>query len=218
MKQIKRGNLIFNVREDTLDEWVVDEVLNMNMYMKPLDIKRGDIVLDIGMNIGAFSLLASFFGGKVIGFEPDIENFDIAYKNLLGNGFNATLYREGVSDMDKMVRLYLNEKKNRGQHTTTFVAGRRWVEIVCRDINRVLLEHRPTKVKIDCEGEEYKIIKAVKDWLDVKAIVFEYHRKILRDEENVKFNEIVGILEKDFIVNCKRDGKGWTQIIKAIRK
>jgi len=55
---INRGRLKFNVREDTLDEWVVDEVLKV--YQPALSMRPGDIVMDIGMNIGAFSCLACF--------------------------------------------------------------------------------------------------------------------------------------------------------------
>ena len=164
MYEISRSGMKFNVREDTLDEWIVDEVLLPTNYLMPLMVVAKDIVLDIGMNIGVFSVWAASRGAKVIGYEPEKENYDLAVSNMDINGFSGELFKKGVSDEDKTISLYLNEKKNRGQHQTTYVKGRRSVDIECVGINSILEKYKPTKIKIDCEGEEYKIIKAVKNW------------------------------------------------------
>lgn len=218
MREIKRGSLKFNVREDTLDEWIVDEVLS-GIYTRPLEIKRSDVVLDIGMNIGVFSVLAGYLGANIIGYEPEPENFEMAEYNILNNGLGGIFRNAGVSDENKTETLYLNEKKNRGQHSITPVKGRKTIDIKCFDINEILDEHRPNKIKIDCEGEEYKIIMAVTTWGQVDRIVFEWHRKLLKDESNVKFHKVICKLEADgFEVIAKRDGKGWYQFVKCIRK
>ena len=49
-------------------------------------IKNGDVVLDIGANIGYYTLIfAKLVGnsGKVFAFEPEPENFKILQKNIL---------------------------------------------------------------------------------------------------------------------------------------
>ena len=44
----------------------------------------------------------------------------------------------------------------------------------------------------------------------------EWHRRILKDEANIKFSNMIDKLEGDgFDVIAKRDGKGWTQMITA---
>ena len=216
INKIKRGELNFEVRENTLDEWVVDEVLAKGCYLKPLEVNERDKVLDIVMNIGAFSVLAAYHGAYVIGFEPCEKNYNQAKKNMQLNDFSYPIYQLGISDETKDIELYLNEKKNRGNHSTTKFRGRRGVTIKCIGINEVLYEYRPTKVKIDCEGEEYKIIMAVDDWYNVEVIRMEWHRRILKDEANIKFLNMIDKLERDgFDVIAKRDGKGWTQMITA---
>lgn len=218
MREITRSGMKFNIREETLDEWIVDEVLSPNDYLIPLMITAKDTVLDIGMNIGVLSVWAGSRGAKVIGYEPEKENFDISVSNMNINGFKGELFQKGVSDEDKVVSLYLNNKKNRGQHTTTFVGGRPSVDIECVGINSILEQYKPNKIKMDCEGEEYKIILAVKNWYDTEVLVFEWHRSVLRDKNNVMFHEVWDKLEKDFEIKGKKDGKGFTAIIKCKRK
>jgi FkbM family methyltransferase len=213
---IERGGLKFNVRKETLDEWVVDEVLDNSAYMKHLMVKEGDIVLDIGMNIGVFTIDCINRFATVVSFEPEPENFKLANKNISENSFNGETFNMGVSNVDKEVKLYLNNKKNRGNHSTTKFAGREEITMKCRGINEVLNEYDFNKAKIDCEGEEYNILMAVKDWKNVERIRLEWHRRILKDEKNIKFNEIIKNLEgHGFEVICKRDGKGWVQMITA---
>jgi FkbM family methyltransferase len=51
----------------------------------------GDVFLDLGANIGYFSLLAASIvqeSGKVISFEPNIQNLHLLYLSILENHFN----------------------------------------------------------------------------------------------------------------------------------
>ena len=219
MEQIKRNNLNFNIRPNTLDEWIVDEVLTPSCYMNHLCINSDDIVLDIGMNIGVFSVIALQEGAEVVAFEPEAENYAIAKSNIELNNYTADIYQMGISNKEKQISLYLNNKKNRGNHSTTKFRGRSEIKINCADINKVLKKREFTKIKMDCEGEEYKIIMAVKTWMQIKKIRFEWHRRILQDENNFLFTNMIEKLESDgFDVIAKRDGKGWTQMITANKK
>ena len=65
-------------RPDTLDEYVFKEI-------KPsyncLELGEGDIVLDIGANIGAFSKYAMEKGAYVYAYEPEPENYELLVVN-----------------------------------------------------------------------------------------------------------------------------------------
>jgi len=71
--------------------------LAINGIWEPLEtnliknkIKEGDIVLNIGANIGYYTLLiARLVGsnGKVFAFEPDLNNFKILKKNIEINNY-----------------------------------------------------------------------------------------------------------------------------------
>ena len=61
------------VRPGTSDSFVVEEVFS-GEYNK-LNITEDDVILDIGLNIGMFTLFALKKGAKrVIGFEAEVEN------------------------------------------------------------------------------------------------------------------------------------------------
>jgi len=215
---ITRGELKFFVRPETLDEWIVDEVGGDAAYIRPLKIKKGDIVIDIGMNIGVFTVTASKKGAKVFGFEPDYQNYKMAEKNCAINNVNANIKNVAVSDISKEKFLYLNEKKNRGNHSFTKFKGRRGVKVDCIGINDILESIKPNKLKIDCEGEEYNIVKAVNSWEGIEAVRMEWHRRILKDEKNIKFEELIAIMKNaGFNMVGKKDGKGWTQMIGFVK-
>ena len=65
-------------------------------------LKEGDVFLDIGANIGYFTMLASSVvkgKGKVIAIEPNPQNLQLIYSSLLENKIsNVTVYPYAASD------------------------------------------------------------------------------------------------------------------------
>ena len=64
-------------------------------------VRSGDTVIDIGANVGYYTLLFSELvgeTGRVIAFEPDPNNFALLERNVLGNGCrNVTLVPKAVA-------------------------------------------------------------------------------------------------------------------------
>jgi FkbM family methyltransferase len=83
------------------------------------EIKKGEVVLDIGANIGYYTLIfARLVGGegKVFAFEPDPTNFSLLKKNVELNGYkNVVLVPKAVSNKTEKIRLYLS-KNNKADH------------------------------------------------------------------------------------------------------
>lgn len=83
------------------------------------EVRPGDIVLDIGANIGYFTLLfAKLVGpqGQVIAFEPDPKNFSLLTQNVKINGYrNVVLVNKAVSERTNTGFLYLSDF-NSGDH------------------------------------------------------------------------------------------------------
>jgi FkbM family methyltransferase len=74
---------MFMLRPGTLDEYIYRQVIEYNEYGLPDSFSVDDIVVDVGTHIGLFAYAALKRGaGKVYGIEPDLENFEIARRNL----------------------------------------------------------------------------------------------------------------------------------------
>jgi len=94
---------IFKKRQDA------DEIT----YLKKI-IKPGDIILDIGANIGFYSkILSQCTGqnGKVHAFEPDQINFKHLKKNL-ATASNVILNNKAVSDKSEKIKIYKSKDLN----------------------------------------------------------------------------------------------------------
>lgn len=183
MKKIERHGLVWTVREKTSDEIIVGYVPNPVEYFNFIDIKPGDVVLDIGMNIGAFAVMAAHKGGKVIGYEPEPETYAIAVENFKNNNLEGITHMAGVSGLDGEALLYLDiPERNYSGFNTTVKEGlqgedfeREAIKIKLLGINKILEEYKPNKIKIDAEGAEWDIIMAVHDWYNAEKLVFECH-------------------------------------------
>ena len=83
-------------------------------------VKEGDIVLDLGANIGYFTLLATRLvgnKGKVYAFEPEPTNYSLLTKNIELNGYdNVIPEQKAVSNVKGMTKLFLSDKDT-GAHT-----------------------------------------------------------------------------------------------------
>jgi len=81
--------------------------------------KVGDVVVDVGANIGYYTvLLADKVGknGKVYAFEPDKTNFEILVKNIKENNLeNVVAVNAGVGSKSETKILY-KSKENLGDH------------------------------------------------------------------------------------------------------
>ena len=82
-------------------------------------IKSGDIIVDIGANIGYYTVLfADKVGklGKVIAIEPDPINFEILQKNIKENRLkNVVAVQAAVGSENKKMEIY-ESKTNYGDH------------------------------------------------------------------------------------------------------
>ncbi|MBI4677563.1 MAG: FkbM family methyltransferase [Elusimicrobia bacterium] len=83
------------------------------------EVKPGMTCLDIGANIGVYTLyLARLVGrsGRVVAFEPEPENFEMLERNVARNGYaQVECVRKAVSDRTGAADLGFCEE-NRGDH------------------------------------------------------------------------------------------------------
>ncbi|MDP6409940.1 MAG: FkbM family methyltransferase [Planctomycetota bacterium] len=150
-------------RAGTHDEVVKREIWDERIYpIDEVELAAGDSVVDVGAQIGAFSLLASRMPVTVFAYEPSPMNYALLERNVAANGledrvhaFPLAVQRPGVREL-----LLSQSYTNTGGHTSMCDLGPcRRVEAVSLDV--VLARHgldRCQVVKIDTEGAEYDIV------------------------------------------------------------
>ena len=101
---------------------------NMEISLRPYEpieteivkthVEKNNIVVDIGANIGYYTLLMALNQAKVFSYEPEPKNFKLLQKNVNLNNFssNVKLYNKAVSNYNGFSKLFL-AKGAPGMHT-----------------------------------------------------------------------------------------------------
>jgi len=130
-------------------------------------IKKGDVVLDVGANIGYYTLIfAKLVGdkGKVFAFEPDPDNFNLLKKNVAINGYkNVILIPKAVSSKSERVRLNIDNENKSGHSIIQTDRNQEYIEIdsICLDDYFVDYDGKVNFVKMDIEGFEGEAIRGM---------------------------------------------------------
>lgn len=165
----------------------IHEATGCDYERKGCQIKEGDVVVDLGANIGVFAHRAEMKGAsKVICFEPLSITYDVLKKNL---GSKSQAFQLAVSNK--------NEFKKFGIHSTFEHLGGGFCldktdilqdkkiiheEIVYSiDINQIFDKTLADKIdflKIDVEGGEVEILSSITDenLSSVRCLAAEFHR------------------------------------------
>jgi len=132
------------------------------------EIKNGNVVIDIGANVGYYSMLASKLVGSkglVLAFEPEESNYRLLKKNIRVNGLkNVRTYQLAVSDNSGTATLY-KCSKNHGDHRL-YNSGDGRKENTVRTVSLDdFMDNKVKKVdfiKMDIQGWELKVLRGMK--------------------------------------------------------
>lgn len=123
-------------------------------------VKPGMTVVEIGANVGFFTLLFSGLAGesgRVLAFEPDPSNFRLLERSARENSRgNINCRQAAVSDRAGTLKLFISEE-NRGDHRVYDCgAGRECVEVPAVSIDEALGPGAKADfIKMDIQGAEY---------------------------------------------------------------
>ena len=162
------------------DDNVITEHLSQNGCFEPLEtrlvqqvIKPGQTVIDVGANIGYYTLqFAKLVGptGHVYAFEPDPENYKLLCRNVAQNGYaNVTTIQKAVSNCSAQLKLFRNEE-NFGDHRIYDCDNGRpsvTVDTISLDQYVATIDRAIDVIKFDIQGAE--------------AMAFEGMSKLLHD-------------------------------------
>lgn len=192
----EQRKLSFKLREGTTDRFTYREVCERGEY-SDLQIATTDVVLDIGANIGCFSIMAAQKAKTVIAYEPDEENYAMLLENIkLNNAKNIIAINACVvGNHDKTRTFFINSGTNKARHSLfpmkTGYVGR---ATECENINNIIEKYTPTIIKMDTEGAEYEIISGMtaNALSKINMMAFEYHKDIIGDDaQGTKLSELL---------------------------
>ena len=169
-------------------------------------VNKGDIVIDIGANIGYYTLMfAKLVGdtGKIYSFEPDPRNFLILEKNIQINGYNnIILEKKAVSNKLGKSILYVNENSaGSSMHKPNNVVNQIDVDLITLDNYFEVNSITPDFIKIDIEGYELNALKGMESILqssDKTKIMIEYNPLTKKELNSDPMNSLAFLSELGF--------------------
>ena len=141
-------------------------------------VARDSVVVDVGANIGAFALTASYRAKVVYALEPEQSNYDLLVRNIELNGANNVCpYRVALSNRNG-TGLITRE----GMASSLYFqsASTKTEEVPTCTLQEFLTQHQIDQVdylKMDCEGAEWDIILSTPPEVltRIRHIEMEFH-------------------------------------------
>lgn len=177
---------------------IVEEIFFKDDYRIQSESSNSfETVIDIGANIGTFSLLASRKSRRVYSFEPFPENYNYLMNNLKANRVNnVTPINKAISKTNGTEKLYLGDSLG-GHSLFDLSKGKQksnYVEIETITLADFFNEYKISEVdfmKIDCEGAEGYIFDSTSD-----DVLKRVHRYAIEFHDNVSILNHKEIIEK----------------------
>jgi FkbM family methyltransferase len=147
------------------------------------EIEPGSTVVDIGANIGLFSLLAARKALRVFSFEPYGPCFDWLSRNINTNNLGGTVhpFKQAVGDVDGTRTFYVHPEFTSNNFYQSTIGEP--VTVTCTTLGAILKDHCDNKcdfLKMDCEGAEFEILLGADDDLlrRIGKISLEVHEGV----------------------------------------
>ena len=192
---LPRQNLRFKVKtEDVVGRHIykyhVHEAALTAFLAKQLTFEPGDVIIDIGANIGWYSVLLERLspdGVDIFSFEPDPLNFTLLTENLRLNEAGRVLAtQKALAAEPGVMRLYQHNSSNLGRHSLLQLQDGAAVDVQTTTLNHFWAEQNlgeriPRFIKIDIEGYELHALRGASDVLArCPAVLCEYSPTYMR--------------------------------------
>lgn len=130
-------------------------------------ISQGATVLDVGANIGVYTMLAakrSGVSGKVISLEPIPQTFQQLSESLRLNGYaNVLVYNVAAWEQNRQLEMFCSETENVGSYGVDIKKGKQsGISVQAVRIDDFMSQLgilRVDLIKIDVEGAELSVLK-----------------------------------------------------------
>jgi FkbM family methyltransferase len=138
---------------------------NDEMHVWRAHLRPGDLFVDVGANIGIYTVFALDLGAEVIAVEPTARA-DRVREHLRLNGYEATVLQQALSDAPGTVRM--TDHLDSLNHLV--LDGPGGVEVPATTLDEVLGDRTAAGVKIDVEGAERLVLQGARRALAERRI------------------------------------------------
>ena len=165
------------------------------------ELHQGDTFLDVGANIGFFTMLAAHLVGslgQVVAIEPMDKNLQLIYLSVEKNGFkNVEVFPFGASDRSTLVPIVTDPNTSNAlvqsaasQRRPSLVAPTRTLDWMCAGLKRLDF------VKMDIEGHELFAWRGAKDLFSKfkPKIATEFHPLAMRENAAIDCRDYVELM------------------------
>ena len=163
----------------------------MKQYFKP---KNGEVVLDVGANVGKYTLTSARTVGKsgfVVAIEPNVNNYLSLLKALKVNKFfNVCAVKCAASDHDGSLKLFTG--LNSGTHSAFCNQGRGVSVVECLMMDGLIKSLKLGRldwVKVDVEGAELSVLCGLQESL------LQFKPKLIVEVWDRTRREVLGLMK-----------------------
>ena len=191
-------------------EWGFYEKYETELFKRL--VKKGMVVVDIGANVGYYTLLVAHLvgdEGKVFAFEPDPNNYSLLCKNIEVNGYrNVIPVRKAVFNKSGKTSLFL-DKNNLGGHSLSEANVHKsasiTVEVTSLDDYFKNTDCKIDVIKMDVQGSEMGVLEGMTNTInrnDNLKIITEFWPMGLRNSGSSPIDFLNKLVEYGFALYC----------------
>ena len=167
----------------------LDEFYDMGFLLHLL--REKDIFVDVGANIGSYTILASAeIGAKSISVEPAPSTFGFLTDNISLNNIGDLVEMHNIALADNNGLIKFTETQDTVNHVATD-NDKDVIEVQVDTLDNIIKATNPCLIKIDVEGYESEVLKGASETLKnpfLKALIVELNGSGKRygyDDKNV---------------------------------
>lgn len=149
------------------------------------------VFVDVGANIGYYTLLMAQKCKRVYAIEPDKECFEILKKNVEENKLENVVLLNVAAGAKKEMKNLVKDSENLGN---SHLGSEKGVSVNCERLDNILInEHKIDLIKIDTQGWEPEVIEGAKKIIerDKPTMFLEYSPAEYKDDNMKKYLECV---------------------------
>jgi len=197
LNKVNVGGLDWLIRPDSSDIKSINEVVGKHSYEKQgITLDAGDSWIDLGANIGAFTVLAASKGCKVTAYEPDPVSWRMTKENLKINGLEAEVINAAVTTTtSNNAAFYVNSARKNYWRNSLVKQWRGGKTIKVKTLNFKDCLYTGAHIKMDIEGSEFPILESL-DYSKIGNLVFEWSFDV--DPSIPRFKQVIEKLNAEY--------------------